>query len=366
MKKTTSRCFAALLGLVMTSATPHATLAQAQAPIERLFISGHSLTDPPMPRHLALIARSLGTPMQWNMQSLPGSPIHMRTRGTGGTPGWRQGTNREGSGLDVLEEWRTPSTVQGGLYDALLVAEQHGVLGALTWHDTVTTLREVHDAFVQRNPKGRTWFYEAWLDVDDRNNPERWIAYERAASRTWVCIAARVNQDLARATRNDRIQSLPSGAALAHLVERATTAGVAGISAGSTRATIDRLFADDVHLTALGHYYMAAVVYALIWGRSPEGADAPEGIDAQAARSSQREAWAFASIPANQTAAAPSLASCREHLSSRFIAQHWGYVRDTTWRREHGTLGAWWRWLKISVPWHLRIRRSGPDNPFAD
>ena len=45
------------------------------ATIERLFVSGHSLTDPPLPEYLAMVAGSLGLALQWNLQSIAGSPI---------------------------------------------------------------------------------------------------------------------------------------------------------------------------------------------------------------------------------------------------------------------------------------------------
>lgn len=353
------------LGLMLATTPVSATRPNP----ERLFISGHSLTDPPLPRYLADIAQSLGTPVQWNMQSIDGSAIHQRTRGKPGAEGWTQGRRRDqGSSFDVRSEWQQPKTVQGGLYDTLLVAEQHGVLGALTWHDTVNTLREVHDAFITSNPRGRTWFYESWLDVDDMSNPARWVAYERAASTAWQCIAARVNLNLAKAGRQDRITSLPSGTALAWLVERATTQNVAGLSGANVRDTMQRLFADDVHLKPLGQFYLAAVAYGVMWHRSPAEASLPADLDAKAARAVLNEAAGFVDTMLKAQSASNagtlSMASCSDHLKQGFIAQHWAYVRDTTWRRERGRFGAWWPWLKARVLWERRVRQS--DNPFVD
>lgn len=363
---TLALAFAACLMVATTSV--HATSPSVP---QRLFVSGHSLTDPPLPRYLAEIAQSLGTPLQWNMQSVVGSAIHQRTRGKPGASGWTEGRHRdEGTRFDVRLEWQQPKTVQGGLYDTLLVAEQHGVLGALMWHDTVNTLREVHDAFIDANPHGRTWFYEAWLDVDDMANPARWIAYERAASTAWQCIAARVNLNLAQAGRPDRIASLPSGVALAWLVERATAGNVPGLSGAGVRETMKRIFADDVHLQPLGHYYLAAVIYGTMWGRSPVGATLPADLDPTAARAVLQEAADFVdTLRKTQSPSgkdAPSMARCRDHLTQGFIAEHWAYVRNTTWRRERGWLGAWWPWLKARVAWERRMLQGGSASPFAD
>ncbi len=357
----------ALMSLTLTShAAPGDTSGSTQAaPIQRLFVSGHSLTDPPMPAYLETIARSQGTPLQWNMQSIPGSPIRMRTDGSGPADAYRHGTNREGSNLDVLAEWRTPKTVSGGLYDALLVAEQHGVLTALSFHDTPSALAGIHRQFTNINPAGTVWLYESWLSVDNKDDPSRWIAYERAASPVWQCVAASASRTLAAQGKPATIEAVPSGAALASLVEQAVAGRVDGLRAATPREAMNKLFTDDVHLTPLGHYYIASVVYATLWQRTPVGAQVPADVDAQAARALQQQAWAFVS-DWRATRRSPTFAACREQLRASFIGQHWSYVRDTTWAREDGRLRAWWRWLKITVNWHLRIRRDAPANPFGD
>jgi hypothetical protein len=123
--------------------------------------------------------------VQWNRQYMVGSSI--RSRSAGDAPdkpwsGYRGGDNRDASGLDVLQEFKQPRTVSGGLYDTLVITEQHGLLGTLVWNDTVRHLRHYHDRFIDANPKGRTWFYESWLDISDKSDPRAWIAYERMAS----------------------------------------------------------------------------------------------------------------------------------------------------------------------------------------
>jgi hypothetical protein len=340
------------------------TVLVAPAP-QRLFVSGHSLTDPPLPAYVAAIAKSLGDPpLQWNMQSMPGSSIKMRAGPDVERP-YREGSNRDGRDMDVPAEWRKPSTVTGGAYDALLVAEQHGVLTALTYQDTANALADIHRRFTDANPRGRVWFYESWLGVDDKSDPSRWIAYERAASPVWQCVAARSSATLRAMAKPFEIDAVPSGLALATLVQRVTRERVEGISASSVRETMDRLFADDVHLTPLGTYYMASVVYATLWSRSPVGAAAPPGIDPKVAKALQQEAWTFVRDWRNAWRR-PSFESCREQLKSSFIAVHWGYVRDTAWRKEAGLLSAWGRWARQMAAWHLRVRRSNVANPFRD
>jgi hypothetical protein len=354
---------ALLLGaFVMSLASAAATPVSPQ----RVFISGHSLVDQPLPSNLAAIAASLGTPIQWNRQYRVGSSVRARTRGDGdaGWDGYRLGFNREGEGLDVITELRQPRTVSGGRYDTLLITEQHGLLGTLLWNDTVRHLRHYHDRFIDANPAGRTWFYESWLGLDDKSDPRRWIAYERAASPVWQCIVTRINASLAAAGRADRIEPLPAGWALAFLIERMTTGpGVAGLSAAGVRGSVERIVQDDVHLTPLGSYYIALVSYSALFGRAPQGAWAPPDVAPAAAAALQALAWE--AVQAERAQRKPmTLDACRAHLQRDFIALFWGYVRDAELGRGNSTLRAWWSWAKHRTQWHWRLREGAREHPL--
>ncbi len=363
MTKTSITFFVAI---TLTQVMP----TSANTPPQRIFISGHSLVDQPLPDNLESIAKSLGTAIQWNRQYMVGSSIRDRVQGRGpaaeGDPraGYRQGLNRDGEGLDILKELHQPQTVRGGRYDTLLITEQHGLLGTLVWNDTVRYLRHYHEQFAAANPAGRTWFYESWLGIDRKSDPRRWIAYERAASPIWRCVATRINVSLAAEGRTDRIESLPAGLALAALVERATQgAGLAGISAGSVEATVSRLVADDVHLTPMGSYYISLVTYAYLFDRSPAGAWVPKEIDLKSGQALQALAW---DVVQSERAARQTmtLADCQAALQGQFIATYWAYVRDAAWRRELNPAHAWVRWVKHRALWHWQFRSGGSSNPF--
>jgi hypothetical protein len=335
-----------------------------------VFISGHSLTDQPMPTFLALIAASLGTPMRWNRQYVVGSTLRERTRGVKlDDPGWgwggyRLGANREGEGMDVLAELREPRTIGGERYDTLLITEQNGLLWSLLNYDSVRYLRHFHERFIEGNPQGQTYFYEPWASLNSKDDPRRWIAFERAASPVWQCIATRVNISLAAEGRRDRIASMPGGWMMAALVERATQgAGVPGVSGATIRETLDRLFSDDVHLTPLGSYYLALVTYATLHGRPPLGAWAPDGVSPAQAKSLQQFAWdALADYRANNQPL--DLASCRRVLTDGFIGQFWSYSRDTTPEQKQSKLRGYWRSTRNIVSDHWQVRRNNASNPL--
>jgi hypothetical protein len=311
----------------------------ASAP-QRILYSGHSLMDQPLPDHVAAVAASQGMPLQWQRQYLEGSSIRQRNA--------------------------MPLPRADMPFDTLLVTEQHTLIGNLVWNDSVGQLRLLHDRFMVANPGSRSWFYEPWLGLGDRSDPRRWIAHERAASPMWQCLVTRVNASLAVDGRRDRITTLPAGAILATLVERATQGGgLPGLSGSTPRETVQRLFRDDVHLTPLGVYFMALVVYASTFDRTPQGAAVPEGLDADAARVLQAQAWTL--VQQERAQRRPlDLPSCRDALQSRFVALHSAYLRDGVLRPSQGTVRAYVQWLKWRAQWHWRLRRGANDHPLGD
>jgi hypothetical protein len=330
----------------------------------RLFISGHSLTEAPYPGFLAAIAGSLDTPMLWNQQKLFGSSIRARTRGEGGGPDWigyRRGENRTGEGMDVRAELHHPATIDGRPYDALIITENHALLANIVLNDTVRYLRHFHEQLVAANPRGVTYLFASWLSIGDKDDPRRWIAYERAAAPAWACIATRVNHSLAREGRTDRVVPLPVAEALAELSASALAGDVPGVSGADARATMDRLFRDDVHLTPTGSYYVALVTYAFVYRRSPVGGWSPPDLSPTQARALQQAAWAFARRRRHDRP--PSLDACRRYVAETFAGIALAYERDVVWGEE-GTLRAYARWARRSVGWRHALARESVANPL--
>ncbi len=290
-------------------------------PPQRLFYSGHSLLDEPLPRDVAAIAASLGTPLQqWERDTPPGSS--MRERVAAGA-------------------WPREAV------DTLLVTEQHTLVGNLVWNDSAGQLRRLHERLIAADPRGRTWFYAPWLNLDDTSNPRRWIAYERTASPIWQCLATRLNASLAAEGRSDRVEFLPAAALLAALVERVQQGGVAGVSVAA-------LLRDDVHLSPLGSYFMSLVVVATLFERSPTGASVPAGLDADAARALQSVAWELVQQERAQRQSLPA-PQCRERTQA-FVPMYAAYVRDVIDRPTFGAWRAWWLWAKHRLQWHWALR----------
>jgi hypothetical protein len=356
-------------GLCLAGACAASTSATPSMPATaRLFYSGHSLTDRPLPDHLEKVARSLGTPLLWNRQYVVGSSIRRRVQGDNPAAtdfqGYRQGYNRDTEGLDVVAEFKSPQTTDGRPYDTLVITEQHGLLGTLVWNDTVRYLRHYHDRFIDGNPDGKTFFYESWISLDDKSDPRRWIEYERAASPIWHCMAERVNLSLAAQGRRDRITPLPMGLALAELIEHSLSAsGPAELKAGTTVDTVSQFIGDDVHLGPMGMYYAALILYAANFERSPAGAWAPDGIRPDQARLLQDHAWAFVGRYYRDLRPR-TMEECRELIRSDFAWRYWSYIRDAYWRREMNGFMAYAKWARHYVEWRYRLSRQDERNPF--
>lgn len=332
-------------------------------PVERVFISGHSLVDQPFPDHLARLSASAQAPIQWNRQYLPGSSIKERTRGASsiGWSGYSRGIDRNGNPIDTLHEIWRPASVDG-VYDTLIVTEQHSLLENILWNDTIRYLRDFHERIVGMNPRAQTFFYQSWLTVSDLNAPGRWIAYEKAADPVWACVVERINLSLAAEGRADRIRALPVALALATLVEAATgSAGVPGISAETRAATMARLFRDDVHLTDVGSYYIALASFALIHGKPAQGSWAPPGMAHGTAEALRHHAWRFA---ASRSRFAPmSLSQCRDYVGDRFVPLYLAYQRDTSWRMG-GPVRTYVNWVRYRIEWPHLFRGESAANPF--
>lgn len=333
----------------------------------RVFFSGHSLLDNPFPEFVAAIAEGGKTPMVWNQQYLEGSSLEARTRGLDASQrptwsGYRSGRDREGNAIDVLAELRGSGIAERPPYDVLIITENNAFLDHVVWFDTVRYLRHYHDQVANADPKATTYLFESWFSLNSKTDPKAWIAYERAASPGWACLAERVNQSLAAEGREDRIIPLPAGRALAHLVELATSeSGLLGLTEPTVEQTLSRLFLDEVHLTSLGSYYVALVTYAIVFRQSPSGTWVPPDVDPTLASTLQTIASQFAAeyLVANRNL---STHACQAYIQD-FVGVYLDYkgnagllANNPVWNRV--------KWLRFKLTWGFFFSRTDERNPL--
>lgn len=318
---------------------------------QRLFISGHSLTDRPFPDYLEGLALAEGNRLEWSMQSIAGSSLQMRAQD------FHQAGANKGPPISA------PDDLDGAAaYDTLILTEVHSLLESLLWNDTVGSARDYVAHFTRSNPAARVYLYTAWLDVDNMDDPRRWTAYERAAAKAWQCTASRIDRASAASGDVQQVRIIPAAEALAALVEQIVSEDGAAFGATGSRDAMRLFFTDDVHLTELGIYYVALVSYAVLHGRVPETPWAP-GIDAGKARAIQDSARRF--IAGWRQPRVMTAAECSAYLADQFVPLYLGYVRDTKWRQE-GWARARYKWARYSIEWPILLRSDSPRNPFRD
>lgn len=314
------------------------------APAERIFLSGHSLTDGPYPDHVRHVMATLGRPVTLTERNQSGSTVQARVRR---------------GALAALRD-----TEGQAPYDTLIITEQHTLLGNLLWSDTLRYLRLVHDELISGNAAGQTILLTSWLGVDDKAAPERWIAYEWAADPVWQCVAGRINDSLAAEGRRDRIHVLPAALALAWLARRGLAEDIPGISdAGrQPRDVMNRLLRDYVHPTSETSYFLALLTHVFLNRTPPFGAWVPADMPPATASALQKLAWRFA---ASYWARSRPMSAdaCRNYVGDVFAPLYLAYQRDTQWR-EDGTVAAYLKWARHRLSWPALFRSRQTNNPF--
>jgi hypothetical protein len=270
-------------GVAVSEETREATAAStwAQRDHVRAFYSGHSLSDG-VPEVVEQIARSLGYRLDFETQSMGYSLLRQRTKGeepsASDWPGYRAGSNRGGSGLNVAEELRRPRRLASDdKYDALVVTERHDLPAIARKERTAVYLTDMAKHLLAGNPDAEVLLYHTWLHLD-ADAPWPWIEYERAVLPMWECVASRANLDLSTRGNIPRVRVLPGGAALAELAAALWEGKVPGVAARSPGERVRLLFSDNVHMSDTGRYFLALVHYAVLFGRSPEGAAVPTSM----------------------------------------------------------------------------------------
>lgn len=297
---------------------------------QSLFISGHSLTDNPLAEYIEHIAQQKGHTLPWNQQIGIGSPVRVRTSGgvmpgsgSNSWAGYSTGKNRSGSDMNVISEFRNPSTLGSVTqYDAVLLTERHDLLSTIQWELSIPLLRHYHEQARAGSPNVTTYYYHSWLGIRNMDDPQVWLRHEREVLQIWRCVANKVNQSLQRDGLPENIKVIPAGWGLTRVVEAMIAGNVPGFDSGSTRARLDAFFSDDVHLNRDGVFYVAALSYAIMFGESPAGISMPQGVSAIAGPALAQIAWEHVQTYQNTYTTWPTHAQCNALIDSTICETH--------------------------------------------
>ena len=256
----------AFLAVFGNAAADHDPLDSA-----RVMFVGHSLINQQIPAMMQEIALSLGWGSSYMVQEIPGSPLgynwlHCRA-GTPETPSIRA--------CDELDTANPP-------FDVLVGTEANNpISGNYDFWETPVALENFMSLLLSRDSDAQSFIYTSWESLDYHADWLGAIEGELALFETIRDEAAALS--IARG-QNGSVHVIPANLALRELIIRIENGDVPGLN---TRTDI---FLDQVHANSTGNYYLASVIFASIYKRSPIGAQSSFVPDALA-QQLQTIAW---------------------------------------------------------------------------
>jgi hypothetical protein len=160
-----------------------------------------------------------------------------------------------------------------GPYDALVITQGNNPIIIPQDPDNIGSTVEDFtfflDPVLDRSPNARAFYYTSWEDQGyPLYNGEDWTARIAPELAKYEMTARKIEDDERRRGRNVSVPVIPVNLALRDLILAAEAGNFPGITNRS------QLFTDRVHLSPIGYYLAACVVYASIFQQSPAGATA--------------------------------------------------------------------------------------------
>jgi hypothetical protein len=298
--------FLALMALVLCAPT-HAQSVSALGSARIVYV-GHSLINYDMPEMVKGLAESKGLGIRRAVQVNNGTNIGNNWLGC------RQSTF---TGQYAPYEFACDAIESGtdqGPYDTLIITQVNNPIidptNAANLGSTADDYEKFLNLFLSKNPGGRAFFFPPWEGTDSPwLNGQDWTASIAAQMNLFERVTDRIEQ-ISRDThgRNATVEIIPSSVALRQLILAAESGQFADITNRS------QLFLDDVHMSKLGNYFMACVVFASVYQQSPAGAtgrttgrwgDELTNLPADLALRLQNFAWTAVSTYRGWTGTAP-------------------------------------------------------------
>jgi hypothetical protein len=289
--KTTWLFFAILFSTKLTAQNP--------------FYIGHSLVNfdmPAMVQGLAIDGGSSST-THYAQQIINGAPLR-----------YNYDNYASAQGMSYR------SAFPNGNFNTLIATEAVPLQGHITYNDAHKYADSIY-RYAKNNNNNvavKYFFYETWHCTS--SGLQGGCAYDNTANSNtlwhprllsdfslWTGIVNYVRSQFP----TDEIWMVPAGQAFYNLTTRINAGNLPGIS------NVNQLFRDDIHLTNKGNYFVACVMYACIYGKSPVGltaninnvynvpfADMPTPAKAQVM---QEVAWATVTTLTNWTGVSSAL-----------------------------------------------------------
>jgi hypothetical protein len=224
----------------------------------RVMFVGHSLVNHHVPWILRGLAEAGGASCNYKSQLLNGTALREQWHDHDKvTPvhAWDpdKSLNLELGG-SALKELPT------GRYDVLIMTEAVPLQDHLEPNESFKYARQFYQ-LAQRSRRGaRVYLYETWESTGKNADWARWRRRLDEVRPLWERLAHE-----AAAGEQPGVQLIPAGRALAALYDRLEQGPVGALQ------QMKDLFADDIHLNTTGNFFVATVMYAIVFRKSPVG-----------------------------------------------------------------------------------------------
>ncbi|MEM6941122.1 MAG: hypothetical protein AAF943_04355 [Pseudomonadota bacterium] len=216
---------------------------------------GHSLFGATGPTMLAQALEAGGHNAQVQAQIINGAPLKYN---------WEHAATAQGiNAREVLAQ---------GNATHLILTEAIPLDNHVTWSNSHGFAEAFADEALLGNPDVRIYVQETWHSLKSGTGAS--VDHDAGAETPW---RVRLQEDLpvwqgivdhlsaVLTAKDGQVSLIPAGQAMGHLYDEIAAGDVPGITG------IDAFFNDDIHLSDLGHYFVAMVQYASVMGRSPVG-----------------------------------------------------------------------------------------------
>jgi hypothetical protein len=243
IQKLINICFATLFLVAVLS---------AQSTKPRVFYLGHSLINFEIPNMVNKLTQDAKLNLHYQ--------AHI---GNGANFSWHWTQPQSGQG----DLWDT--TLRNQVFDKFILTEAIALKGHLKWSNTYGYLDSFYNYAAKKSPAIKMYIYETWHCInsgtptkcmydDDSHLP--WRERLDLDRPLWEGIADHLNMRLPNTAF-----MIPGGQGIAKLHDAILAGKMPGMT--SSRS----LFQDDIHLTNVGNYFIACIMYSVIHQRSPEG-----------------------------------------------------------------------------------------------
>lgn len=244
---------ASLVYLALTAGAP-----------KKVGLVGHSLLNHTLPQMLRTISKSKGKDIVVYEQIINGSPLSVNWRDSAKSAE-KDPKNKYGDLKNEIAQAKPP-------FDTVILTERVAIAECIRWEDTVGNVIRWRNHALKFNPSARVMMYSTWVGVKEgdwwKDVPDlaTWRKRTEADGRLFAQVAADATKD-PRSTKGTPIGMVPGHTAIGLLYDELAAGRVSWLGK-NIRAVME----DNIHLNKIGNYYIACVMYASIFGESPEGA----------------------------------------------------------------------------------------------